>query len=69
MVECEPSVHKRQKRLDELELFPLLNFLNQTDVLESGPNKVPLLHLEGRVRLTSQGDNIINILLNTVYIS
>ncbi len=38
-------------RLDELKLFLLLHFLNEADVLEAGADKVPLLHLQRRVRL------------------
>ena len=38
-------------RLNKLKLLPLLNFLNQTNVLQRSPGKVSLLHLQRGVRL------------------
>ena len=38
-------------RLNKLELLPLLDLLNQTDVLQGGPGKVSLLHLQRCVSL------------------
>ena len=38
-------------RLYELKLLPLLDLLDEADILQRGPREVPLLHLQGGVSL------------------
>ena len=52
-------------RLDELKFFPLLDLLDEADVLQAGADEVPLLHLHRRVRL--QANSVRHIHIRNTY--
>ena len=53
-------------RLYELKLLPLLDLLDETDVLQRGPGEVSLLHLQGGVSLENKY-NLRNVLRAVKY--